>query len=288
MIPNIEIKPLLSSQGKILSNPDKAQVHFVKTFSDESDFFALVVNVCDEFCDVVPGCFDAMQAGPDDIFIPEEVLGEPVMLAIGSMCTIRRTAIGEGFATLNDDVYNNIISAMIKYEDGEKDLGFDRGYKYLSENDPRIEIHHRMLEGFISGQKVLGPEQQEKVCPRLDWFAKARKIQFWEVGAITDDEIKVAAACAKETPPYYYRFEYKGDAYELIVSVSKQRELVDCAVCNREGGLAKELSELFIVFGEDKETVELKKGRCNFPLEFATNGFCLADGLGNEIAMTER
>lgn len=170
MIPNIEIKPLLSSQGKILSNPDKAQVHFVKTFSDESDFFALVVNVCDEFCDVVPGCFDAMQAGPDDIFIPEEVLGEPVMLAIGSMCTIRRTAIGEGFATLNDDVYNNIISAMIKYEDGEKDLGFDRGYKYLSENDPRIEAHHRMYDGFIAAQGYAAASNLESlriVMPRV-------------------------------------------------------------------------------------------------------------------------
>ena len=286
MIPNIEIKPLLSSQGKILSNPDKAQVHFVKTFSDESDFFALVVNVCGEFCDVVPGCFDAMQAGPDDIFIPEEVLGESVMLAIGSMCTVHRTAIGDGFATINDDVYNNIISAMIKYEDGLEELGFDRGYKYLSENDPRIETHHKMFDGFISAQKVFGSEQHGKIYPRFEWFEKASKIQFWKVDIGADDKIKVAAAC-EDAQSRYYRFEHKGETYELVVSVSKQRGLVDCTVCSREGGLAKELGELAIVFGEYKETVELKKGRCNFPLEFATNGFCLADGFGNEIIMTE-
>lgn len=280
MIPSIEIKPLLSSQGKILSNPDKAQVHFMKTFPDESDFFALVVNVDDEFCDVVPGCFDAMQAGPDDIFIPEEVLGEPVMLAIGSMCTVRRTAIGEGFATLNDEIYNDIISAMIKYEDGLENLGFDRGYMYLSENDPRIEAHHRMLSGFISAQN-----KQEKI---KDWVAKANKIRFWEVDAGTNDEIKVAAACAEETQSRYYRFEYKGEGYELIVSVSKQRGLIDCAICNNEGELAKELRDFTIVFGDGEEPVEMKEGQCNFPIEFAKEGFCLADGLGNEIITAER
>lgn len=276
MIPNVKVRPLLSSQGKILSSPGKAQVHFVKTFPEDSEFFALVVNVCDEFCDVVPGCFDAMQAGPDDIFIPEEVLGEAVMLAIGSLCTVHRTAIGDGFAMLRSDSYNNIISAVIKYENGLEDLGFDRGYKYLSENDPRIETHRSMFDGFIAAQKVFRPV----------WFVNAMKIQFWG-GGTGNKEIKVAAACSKETQSRYYWFEHKGGRHTLVVTVSKQRGLVDCAVCNDKGELERELDEVDIVLGEGEETVKFKNGRCNFPLELVENGFCMADAHGNEIVPNE-
>jgi hypothetical protein len=140
-----------------------------------------------------------------------------------------------------------------------------------------------MLNGFILAQNF-GLEQQKKM---YDWFSKARKIRFWEVEDSADDEIKVAAACAEETQSSYYLFEHESNKYELIVSVSKRRGLVDCIVCNSEGGLAKALSDLTIVFGEAKETVDLKEGRCNFPLEFAKEGFCLADKRGNEIRMTE-
>lgn len=154
MIPDIEIKPMLSRQGEILTEPRKAQVHFLRPFQQDDAFFALVVNVDGDFCDVIPGCFDAMQAGQDDIFLPEEILGEAVMLSVGSICTVRREAIGEGFATLDDESYNNIISAVIKYNDDVDDLGFDRGYKYLSANDPRIEVHHRMLDRFIAAQEI--------------------------------------------------------------------------------------------------------------------------------------
>jgi hypothetical protein len=75
--------------------------------------------------------------------------------------------------------------------------------------------------------------------------------------------------------------------YELIVSASRQRGLIDCAVCNSNGELARELHGLFIILGEEGERIEVKNGRCNFPLEFARNGFCLSDALGHEIVTME-
>jgi len=152
MIPKIVIHSLKSLQGVVLKKPAKAQAHFIETL-EEDKFFVLVVDSDGDVCQVIPGCFDPLEAGPDDIFLPEDVLGEPVMLSIGCLCTIPRSMIGDGFATLYKDPYNKIIEAMIKYDEGDSDIGFDRGYKYLSKYDSRLKTRRRMLEGLIAAQQ---------------------------------------------------------------------------------------------------------------------------------------
>lgn len=144
---------LKSKQGLSLSTPDKGQLHWLSSHNDEFRVFALVLNVDGMICDVIPGSMDALQAGPDDIVLPRNIMGNFVMLSPENIVTIPIESLGIGFARLDSSVFNDIVEYSACLAEGKEcEIAFSKGFPYLDEEDDRIEYHQKMIDGFCAAQ----------------------------------------------------------------------------------------------------------------------------------------
>ena len=83
-IKNSDPAPTSALQGLDLPQPETKQLHPAKfqlenvDDTDIQDFFLLItgINEKENSCEVIPGSFEGMMAGPDDIVLPENVLGQ--------------------------------------------------------------------------------------------------------------------------------------------------------------------------------------------------------------------
>lgn len=154
-VPKIVKQTFRSQQGLSLPHPEMGQLHWLKDWDDDSVIFALVLSVYEGYCVVVPGSKDAVQAGPEDIILPRDVMGDFVMLSPLLHMMIPCESLGIGFAKLNPDIYNQVVNVVAntilnrKYE-----CPFERGIQYFDDNDSRIEYHKRMNDAFINAQKL--------------------------------------------------------------------------------------------------------------------------------------
>ena len=144
VLPIVETQRLLSRQGLELTSPAKGQLHRIAVSNDDFSAFAYVIAVENGSCDVMLGDKDAMMASANDIVLPPSVLGDYVMLSPGVRAIIPATSLGSGFALLDGQVRKRIDLALEKYDAGADDLGFVRGYPYVSMFDDRIAYRLRM------------------------------------------------------------------------------------------------------------------------------------------------
>ena len=153
MFPKIVRREFKSQQGLSLTAPEKGQLHWLKDRRSGADIFALVINVDGDLCDVIPGSKEAMRAGPGDIVLPDNVMGDLVMLLLDSQLTVPIDALGIGFAKLDVDVFNDVIESLALFVEGNLDkIHFERGFPYLNEKDERIDYHGKILDEFITLQ----------------------------------------------------------------------------------------------------------------------------------------
>ena len=145
-----ESRQLLSRQGLDLTSPARGQLHLVEGNDAPFDVFAYVIAVEDETCDIILGSKDAMMASAQDFVLPPAVLGDYVMLSPGLRATVPATSLGRGFALLDERVRDRIDQALAKVAEGAVDLGFVRGYPYVSMSDDRIAYRFKMSQELTS------------------------------------------------------------------------------------------------------------------------------------------
>ncbi len=142
----LESPRLLSRQGLDLTSPARGQLHRVAVDDELFDVFAYVVAVENGTCNVMLGSKDAMMASAKDIVLPPAVLGDYVMLSPGLRATVPAASLGRGFAWLDEYVRDRIDGALEKFDEESDDLGFVRGYPYVSMYDDRIAYRLKMSQ----------------------------------------------------------------------------------------------------------------------------------------------
>ena len=145
-----DFRHLLSRQGLELKSPARGQLHLVEVDDAPFDVFAYVIAVEDETCNIMLGSKDAMMASAKDFVLPPAVLGDYVMLSPGLRAIVPATSLGRGFAVLDERVRDRIDQALAKAAEGAVDLGFVRGYPYVSMSDDRIAYRFNMLQALTS------------------------------------------------------------------------------------------------------------------------------------------
>ena len=165
LLPKVVKREFHAKQGLRLLCPAKGQLHWLKSREPGSVIFALVLKVNGDSCDVIPGSKDAMQAGPDDIILPRNVMGDFVMLSPGGCTTIPVDSLGIGFARLDADVFDKVVEAIaLSIEGRHETCGFETGFPYLNDSDARIDFHKKMINQFMEAQK----QDRQVIMP--DWI----------------------------------------------------------------------------------------------------------------------
>lgn len=256
---------LKSKQGLSLPVPARGQLHWLKRRVDEFRVFALVLNVDDEMCDVIPGSMDALQAGPDDIVLPRNIMGSFVMLSPGNIVTVPIESLGMGFARLDASVFNDIVEYSACLAEGKEcEIAFSKGFPYLDEEDERIEYHQKMMDVFCAEQNG-------------NWI-KGNGTWNWETLEFTRD-YAMAADDVPESESRCFKILVEAKHYELVLTLSREREMMDCCLYRDNGELAEEIDGWTVVARDDEGAIQvtIRRGLCDFPAEFLDNGVIILD-----------
>ena len=142
--------------------------------TDIQDFFFLVTQVDENTCKVIAGSMDGIMAGPNDIVLPKNVLGQYVYLSLDMQATIPKNALSAGFAILDKDSYNRIIASCQEFagDPAGKIPAYSRAMPYISDHDDRIEYHKKQRELLVDIQKNYGK-------PRLHTFLRMFEIKHF-------------------------------------------------------------------------------------------------------------
>lgn len=169
-------------QGVELTEPAPGQLHISKEqiASPESveihDFFFLVIKVSEKSCNVIPGSWDGIMAGPQDIVLPQDVLGQYVYLSPDMQTTVPREALANGFAILDNKTYQRVLVSLTKTSGNgkgkeESPRPFSGAMPYISDFDDRIEYHKTQ-------RKLLKKLRQKKQIQKI-LFQRLIEFKHW-------------------------------------------------------------------------------------------------------------
>jgi hypothetical protein len=172
-------------------------------FQSNPDIFYLITEINEQYCDVIPGSLDGIMAGPEDIVLPKNVLGNYIFLSLNMAATLPLKAIGKGFAMLDDKTYNRIIDSQIKFEtddDGDQ-ASYPFGLPYISQNDSRIAYHEIIMDIVQHAQAPVYSEVFDEESEPVD-FAESVKEWFKKsfVPVFHEPELALAAGSARNNP----------------------------------------------------------------------------------------
>lgn len=265
LLPKVVKREFHVKQGLRLLCPKTGQLHWLKLREPGSVIFALVLNVNGDLCDVIPGSKDAMQAGPDDIILPRNVMGDFVMLSPGGYVTIPVDSLGIGFARLDSDVFDKVIEAIALSTEGKlENCGFETGFPYLNDNDERLSYRRKMFDCFITAQNG-------------NWI-KGKEPWDWTTLEFTRD-YAMAADDVPESESRCFKILVEDKHYELVLTLSREREMMDCCLYRDNGELAEEIDGWTVVARDDEGMIQvpIRRGLCDFPAEFLDNGVIILD-----------
>lgn len=136
-----------AEQGLSLDVPLAGQLHFINS-EVMPEAFVLITNVEGNQCDVIPGSFDALMGGPNDLILPAYVMGDYVSLSMDLATTLSMSSIGKGFAILDDDTYERVLDSLDVFngEEAEGKRPFEYALPYIGVSDERIPYHSRLSQ----------------------------------------------------------------------------------------------------------------------------------------------
>lgn len=146
---------ILSRQGLRLECPARGQLHRLATGEDLFGVFAYVIAVENGMCNVMLGSTDGMMASACDFVLPPSVLGDHVMLSPETRSAVPVASLGMGFAVLDERVCDRIDQALGRADEGFNEIGFVRGYPFVSMCDDRIAYRIKMslaLKSMVEGR----------------------------------------------------------------------------------------------------------------------------------------
>ncbi len=146
-------------QGTFLPEPASKQLHQNRNTDfkdfDCSDFFLLVTKVNKNYCEVIPGSLNGVMAGPNDIILPKNILGNYVFISPEMKTTVPKECLAASFAALDDELYHNIITQCNNLQNTGKfeNSPFSEALPYISDNDDRIAYHNKLQKHVKSMQQ---------------------------------------------------------------------------------------------------------------------------------------
>lgn len=125
-------------------HPQAGQLHR----STDPDWFYLVTEVAPDRVEIIPGSFEVLEAGPDDIVLPSSIFGDMFFLSLDLATAVPASALKDCFAIMDDVSYDRVIDSQIEYDTGEKgdNPSYPRALSYISRHDPRIKFHNKMAK----------------------------------------------------------------------------------------------------------------------------------------------
>lgn len=154
-----QIKPAEITAKQAVNLPEAAikQLHrpdiLLSSLNDinYAEFFLLVTKVDKEYCTVIPGSINGLMAGPNDIVLPKEVLGQFAFLAMDQIMSLPKSVIGIGFAILDDAAFERVEASVLNHQYGivTSVKPYSYALPFLGENCSR-RYYHRAMEEFIS------------------------------------------------------------------------------------------------------------------------------------------
>ncbi|MBO5791312.1 MAG: hypothetical protein J6S54_02440 [Lentisphaeria bacterium] len=175
----IKQNPPKALQGVKLEMPAAGQLHRLAEFDMYPEWFYLITEVNENYCEVIPGSLDGVMAGTEDIILPEDVMGDYVFLSLDMAATLPIEAVGEGFAVLDDETYNRVIDSQIEYETGQKGDGPSFAFAllgYAGEEDSRRVYHTKIAELIQHWQKELRAGTFEEKSTDDTWQNRVKEI----------------------------------------------------------------------------------------------------------------
>ena len=265
---NIAAHPISARQGLVLPVPRPGQLHRTADWAKNPDWFYLVTEVSEDNCEIIPGCFDAMMAGPGDIVLPPEVFGDYVFLSLDMAATLPREAVKIGFAELDVDTYNRVIDSQLEYETGAKgDMpSYPCALPYISRHDPRIAYHKKMSKLIQSEQTGLVIEETGSglILPPL-WP------KLPEVLAAGDERGNIRKKCSIDT---------RQEVLSMVFSPTEKRAWIK--ILNADmSDFSTALDGAEVIDSREKVLGAISSGRCGFAVEADFDGSVairLADG----------
>jgi hypothetical protein len=142
-----------AEQGLKLSEPAEGQLHRLRSVGEMPEAFALVTKIKGGNCAVIPGSFDAMEGGPDDLVLPRSVLGDYVTLAMDLARNVSTQALGTGFARLDEESFRNVCESLAEFQGtkGARQM-YPYALPYIGRDDERIAYHAQLKERVRESQ----------------------------------------------------------------------------------------------------------------------------------------
>ena len=284
----VKENPLSAKQG--LNSEIKTPGMLCRTseFEANPDLFYLVTEVDENYCDVIPGSLDGIMAGPDDIVLPKNVLGDFIFLSLDLAATLPADALGKGFAMLDDDTYNRIIDSQIEYDTGEAGdtPSYSFGLPYISQFDSRVAYHENITDIIQRAQAAVYSEVFETGSEPID-FAVAMKEWFQDhfVPIFDTPETALAAGPARGNPKAECSLAGFGGSVLLEYSSIEKQLHID--FYDAAGNIEKQRFEMWKIVNEQGDTLgSVRGGAVLVPMAEFDPRICLIDPDGKIHAFT--
>ena len=257
-------------------------------FEANPDLFYLVTEIDGNYCDIIPGSLDGIMAGPDDIVLPKNVLGDFIFLSLDLAATLPVKALGKAFAMLDNDTYNRIIDSQIKYETGEKgdSPSYSFGLPYISKFDSRVAYHEIITDLVQQAQAPVYSEVFANAAEPIDFAATVKKwFQSQFTPAFDAPEVALAAAAARKNPQA--ECTVAGFTGSVILEYSIMEKQLHIDFYDADGNIEKQQFENWKIVNEQGDTLgSVRGGTAIVPMAEFNPRICLIDPEGNIHAFT--
>lgn len=148
----IDAHPIKAERCLNLSEIKSGQLHHIKNNNPElADVFFLILGNYGDHYRVVPGSLDGLMGGENDIILPEDVMGDYTFISLDLVKILPASAIGSGFARLDNESFSRINASLDEFETGVP--GNIRSYSfaipYASDEDP-MAVYHESIRAMIN------------------------------------------------------------------------------------------------------------------------------------------
>ena len=245
------------------SFPAEGQLHHLGADYGMPEAFVLITRISGCSCSVIPGSFDAMQGGPDDLVLPESVLGDYVTLAMDLATELPFKSIGKGFAALDDATFQSVLRALDEFNEGKLSSDFQYALPYIGKSDRRIAYHRQLCDVIDNVCKVQ--------------IASARKtISVWR------REACLAAAAASQEKDICLDFKVQDMELVLQIEYSRTEKKIVANVFDKNGEYSSALDGCMLLGVKYAMQCMLKNGHaemaCPDDMDDCQLSLCKEDG----------
>lgn len=247
------------------------QLHRFREGADHPEFFALVTEVGEKDCTIVPGSLDAYEAGTGDYVLPRSVMGDYVSLCVELEQKVPVESLGNAFARLDDDSFARVAETIARYKGGSVNNAepFRPAFPFVGDLDSRL-LTRGYLKSVVDESVqsvrllVMGKELKERIRIALEGIAQrlgeAADAIFaapaFEPALAAGEEEKYTSQVFKVdgVPGVELEFEYADGAASMMGRVY------------RDGNVSEELDGCSLIDEAGTELGTITKGICRLAL----------------------